>query len=101
MSDAAGGAQPSRERLRRSILDFLASANRNPEVDPRSIADDDNLFDLGLVDSLTLAELLVTVERLSGVELDLLTVEPETFFTLRGLLDHVEGLRWAASGDLR
>jgi acyl carrier protein len=101
MSDAVEGTQPTRAQLRRSILEFLATANRHQEIDPWSVTDDDNLFDLGLVDSLTLAELLVTVERLSGLELDLLIVEPETFFTLRGLLDHVEGLRWAtAKGPL-
>jgi acyl carrier protein len=99
MTGPAGGSDPSRAGLRRSILEFLATANPHRTVDTTSLSDDDNLFDLGLVDSVTLADLLVTVERLAGVELDLLAVDPETFFTLRGLLDHVDGPRSAAAAD--
>lgn len=99
MTGLAGGSDPSRAELRRSILEFLATANPERTVDTTSLTDDDNLFDLGLVNSVTLADLLVTVERLAGVELDLLAVDPETLFTLRGLLDHVDGPRSAASAD--
>ena len=93
-----GGA--SRAELRGAIMDFLVRARVSAGQDPRlpDLDDDDNLFDRGVVDSLTLAELLVAVESMTGVELDLLTVEPDTFFTLRGLLDHVEEERARAGG---
>lgn len=100
MTDTSTSRNERRTRLRTAIVDHLArswrggSGNRTGEGgDLPPFGDDDNLFDLGLVDSLTLAELLVMVERLSGREIDFLTVEPEVFFTLRGMLDFADGTR--------
>lgn len=100
MSSEGRTSTTSRAELRRAILDFIVHARvmtgDTPELP--DIDDDDNLFDRGVVGSLMLAELLVEIERMTGVELDLLAVDPETFFTLRGLLDHVAHERERVAG---
>lgn len=60
-------------------------------TDPPPFGEDDNLFDVGVVDSLTMVELVVYIETLSGDEpIDLLTVDPELFFTLNGMWEVVQ-----------
>jgi len=51
----------------------------------RPIAPNDNLFDLGLVDSFTMIRMIVHVEGLTGHPIDLADHDLETFYTLRGL----------------
>lgn len=46
---------------------------------------DDNLFDLGLIDSLSLIELIAFTEQFGKVEIDLTKVDPVSVMTLRGL----------------
>ena len=51
------------------------------------VDEDDNLFDLGLVNSFSMVRLLVHIEELLGVQVDVTQHEPESFFTLRGMYD--------------
>jgi hypothetical protein len=85
--------RPGRAELRAAIVEFLGRAwvGSGAAGELPAVGDDDNIFDMGLVDSLSLAEMLVVVEELSGRELDFISAEPEVFFTLRGMLDYVEG----------
>lgn len=71
------------DAIREKIREIWLSAGNISEMP--QIGEDDNLFDLGVVDSLTMVEVIDFLERISGDEpLDLLSVNPELFFTLRG-----------------
>jgi acyl carrier protein len=60
--------------------------------------DDANLFDLDLVDSLSMVEIVLYVEELDGRPVDFFTVDPETFFTFRGIFDYMYGRDEQSSG---
>ena len=47
--------------------------------------DEENLFDVGLLDSLSSVELIAWLEDQVGRQVDVLAIDPATFFTLRGL----------------
>jgi hypothetical protein len=83
------GSQSSLARA--TIMAFLEQnwARSGGEGPLPSFGDDDNLVELGLIDSLSLAELLVGLEDSSGHQIDFLTVDPDVFFTMRGMLDLV------------
>lgn len=51
------------------------------------IGDTDNLFDIRVVNSFSLARLLVHIEGLTDAKIDVTSFEPETFFTLAGMYD--------------
>ena len=54
---------------------------------PDDVPDDGNLFDLGLVDSYSMLQLIGHVEELSGREIDILTFDISQLFTLRQIYD--------------
>ena len=78
-----------REQLRGILMEFLEKHWRASGKDGPlpAFGGGDNLLGLGLVDSLSLAEMLVVLEEHTGQEIDFLTVDPEVFFTLDGILD--------------
>lgn len=53
------------------------------------VQDDDNLFDVGILDSLALIEVISFVEQYSGTEFDLLAIDPAKVMTLNGLFELV------------
>jgi acyl carrier protein len=55
------------------------------------IGEDDNLFDLGLVNSFTIIQIIVYLEKLTGVSIDLTAHELESFYTIHGIYDLVQG----------
>jgi len=57
------------------------------------IADTDDLFSIGAVDSLAMLELIEFVEQVIGAEIDFTLVDPEVFLTLRGSYDFIEASR--------
>lgn len=61
---------------------FLAET---AEVSLGGVGPDDDLYALGLADSLTIIRMIVFVEELTGVEIDLGDHEFESFYTQRGL----------------
>ncbi|WP_424217326.1 acyl carrier protein (plasmid) [Streptomyces sp. BI20] len=69
-----------------AVTEFLTKSN--PEV-TEAFGPDDNLFTLGLVDSLRLVELIVTLERLTGREIPVENYSISSFYTINGLYDMV------------
>lgn len=55
-----------------------------------AIGASDNLFDIRVVNSFSMARLLVHVENLTGGKIDVTRFEPETFFTLAGMYDALQ-----------
>ena len=53
-----------------------------------AVGDDDNLFDREMVDSMTMLEIVTVVEEHTGSLVDFLEVDPELFFTIRGILEY-------------
>ena len=72
----------------RGVLDriWLESGNCDPMP---GVAEDENLFDAGIVDSFTMLEVIAVVEELTGEAVDFLETDPETFFTIRGMASYV------------
>lgn len=69
--------------LKAEIRRTWAAAGNKGELP--EIGEDDNLFDAGVVDSLTMVELVAYIESISGGEpIDFLAIDPDLFFTLRG-----------------
>ncbi|HJQ00127.1 MAG TPA: acyl carrier protein [Jatrophihabitans sp.] len=69
------------------VTAFIASlwqAEFRDEPMPR-FTDDENLFDVGVLDSLSSVELIAWLEKQVGQQVDVLAIDPATFFTLRGL----------------
>lgn len=52
---------------------------------------DDNLFDAGVVDSLTMMEVVAHVERIAQAPIDLQSLDPSALFTLNGLYEFATG----------
>jgi acyl carrier protein len=78
--------------LRQLVLEIISDrwSERNSDALP-SISDDDNLFDMGVVDSMAMVEIIEAVQKSSGFEIDYLTFDPAAFYTLRGIAAFAEG----------
>lgn len=73
--------------LRQRVLDLIQQdwdAHRGGPLP--EISDTSNLFDLGVVDSLLIMEIVTLFEDETGRMIDFLTVDPESFFTLKGIV---------------
>jgi acyl carrier protein len=68
----------------RTLVSELWQAEFRDSAIP-NFADDDNLYDLGVIDSLSGVELITWLEEEAGRQVDVLAIDPATFFTLRGL----------------
>jgi acyl carrier protein len=86
-----------REPFYKAMREFITelAAERTGEPVTTAIGEDDNLFDLGLINSFTIIEMIVFLEELTGVSVDLSAHELETFYTLRGTYSLAGG----ADGD--
>lgn len=83
-----------REQFYREVVGFLGrlATETGAETPPAAGIDpDDNLFDLGLVNSFSMIRMIVFVEELTSVPVDLADHDLETFYSLRGLYDVVYG----------
>lgn len=74
--------EPFYKAMREFIIGLAAERTGEPVT--MVIGEDDNLFDLGLVNSFTIIQMIVFLEELTGVSVDLSEHELETFYTLRG-----------------
>jgi acyl carrier protein len=79
---------PDIEAFTRWALDVIRppEAGHQPIETPRAT---DNLFELGLIDSFTMMVLLGAVEERFAIEIDVLVIDPEEFFTLGGIYEYV------------
>lgn len=75
--------------LEKLALDWLASHNRNPDVDPDQLQATTNLLETGILDSISFIDLLAFMEEQTQRQLELAELEPEEFSTIRGLCQHI------------
>jgi acyl carrier protein len=75
--------------LRAKVISILEEHwKRAGDASLLAIEDDDNLFELG-IDSMTMVEVVTSIEGWIGSTIDFLEVDPEQFFTIRGILEYV------------
>jgi hypothetical protein len=68
------------------LTEFLRTLNAEDGTEfPAALAPDDNLFDLGLVNSFSTIRMIVFVEELTGAPIDVAEHDLEAFYTMRGL----------------
>jgi acyl carrier protein len=82
-----------RDAFYKAMSEFIAELAEKRTGEPVTIVigEDDNLFDLGLVDSFTIIQMIVYLEDLSGVSIDLSEHDLESFYTIHGICDLVQG----------
>lgn len=75
------------DELRDRVLQLIEGSWRTQRTGPLpAISNEDNLFDMGVVDSLLMMEIVVVVEDCCQVMIDFMAIDPEVFFTLGGIL---------------
>ncbi|MFE1772806.1 phosphopantetheine-binding protein [Streptomyces sp. NPDC059008] len=62
-----------------------------PDADMAAVTSDSNLFELGILDSLAVVELIVFLERLIGAEIVIENYQLESFHTLAGISQVMAG----------
>ena len=78
----------SRDQARSALLDFLATIAR-PGSSPHSVDDDDNLIDVGVIDSLAMLHIIMYLEQEYGVDLASRGIDPGVLVSVSGILDCV------------
>ncbi|MFB7629587.1 acyl carrier protein [Streptomyces sp. NPDC056149] len=73
-------SQPELEARLRTFLSTI-----RPDADVAAITPHSNLFELGILDSLAVVELIVFLERLIGTEIVVENYQLESFHTLAGI----------------
>ena len=76
-----------KETFRHLFSGFLKTLKPDKQID--SIPDDENLWDLGLLDSLTMVDLMVFLEEQVGVQLEVERLSPDVFHTVSGIYSAV------------
>ena len=87
---------PEHAEFIRAVSDFLRQQN---PAGPQSFGPDDNLFTLGLVDSLRLVELIVFTEELTGREIPVEDYLISSFYTVNKLYELVSGAAVQPGGE--
>lgn len=78
------------DELRQRIMLLLKDwAVRNDSPLP-DFDDSDDLFELGVVDSMLMVEIVAAVEEATGSIVDFVEVDPEVFYTLSGIMTFAE-----------
>lgn len=73
------------EQFVHAVKDYLAGAK--PDLDASRLTPDDNLWELGYLDSLSTADLVVFVEGLAGREIDLAGGDVKSVRSIRAIYD--------------
>lgn len=76
-----------RQAFRVTVLAFLRDVN--PETSIDRVDDDDDLVELGYVDSLRVMELIVVLEETFGISIPLESIDPRAFHTVGGVYEAV------------
>jgi acyl carrier protein len=69
-----------REVFRDTMLAFIRDANPGVAID--GVSDDDDLVDLGYIDSLRIMELILVLEETFGISILLEAIDPRVFRTM-------------------
>lgn len=72
-----------RHTFRDTILSFLRETN--PGIAIELLDDDDDLVELGCIDSLRILELIMVVEETYGLSILLESIDPRAFRTVGGI----------------
>jgi acyl carrier protein len=67
----------------REFVSFVGEMNQ--DVDPHAIKPDDNLFDTGVLDSLSVARVIVFIEKLRGSDINLDHAGIESFSSIESM----------------
>jgi acyl carrier protein len=83
-----------RQVFYKTISEFITGLALGQDAGPATvtaIGEDDNLFDRGLVNSFTIIQMIIFLEKLTGISIDLSAHDLEAFYTVRGIYDLVQG----------
>jgi hypothetical protein len=84
------GAVATLDSFRSDVAGFVQglAADQGIElVDIAGLGADENLFETGAVDSLSMQALLARLEEMAGAHIELAAIDPESFFTIGGMYD--------------
>jgi acyl carrier protein len=87
---------PDRTEFVTAVSDFLIKCNPDG---PHDFGPEDNLFALGLVDSLRLVELIIFLEKLTGQDLPVENYSISSFYTINNLYDMVRTAATASGAE--
>ena len=76
---------PDETSIYAQLTEFLRTMNPDTPDFPATLSPDDNLFDLGLVNSFSTIRMIVFVEEITGQPIDIAGHDLEAFYTMRGL----------------
>jgi hypothetical protein len=79
----------SREAIHDAIRAEIAAAGQDGGDRLVELGPADDFFELGLVDSFGMMNIVHAVEDLAGTPVDFMVVEPEVFCTLDGIADYL------------
>ena len=79
----------NREQAREELVRFLGTISRAGQT-LDGVADDRNLVDAGVIDSLAMVQIIVHLESSHGVELRMGAVDPNELATIGGILRTIE-----------
>ena len=79
------------KELREMVIEIVGSKIERAGLDNRTLDDDIDLLQSGLIDSFEFLDLISAIEEQSGITIDLGAMEESDFTTLRGLVNNVLG----------
>lgn len=79
----------SREQAREELIRFLGTISRAGQT-LDGVADDRNLIDAGIIDSLAMVQIIVHLEKSHSVDLRLGDIDPNELATIAGILKTIE-----------
>ncbi|MEO2047693.1 MAG: acyl carrier protein [Pirellulales bacterium] len=78
------------EDIKLFIIESLQDHLQNAGVDPKSLTDDFDLLDSGLIDSMNFLHLVVSIEDRLGIDLNFEDLSPEEMTKIGSLCHHVQ-----------
>ncbi|WDZ85830.1 acyl carrier protein [Micromonospora cathayae] len=80
-----------RETFQRLVTEYLTALDdAGEDAEPLEIRPDDNLFDVGVVTSLSMIKLIGHISDVTGTSIDLSRYSIESFYTIDSIYDVVE-----------
>ena len=76
--------------LERDVLEWVNRRCKEIGVDARSVDSKFNLWEGGLLDSVSIVDLVVVIERSTGTTIDLEDSEIETFYSIAAITEAFE-----------
>lgn len=80
---------PNYESIRQLVLELLQPRIESLGMDRSALTDELSLLDSGLVDSMSLMDIVLALEQRVGRKLDLSRLTPDDFTSISGLVNFV------------